>query len=293
MDQSEALPLPPGEALHGTNEITANDFVWLLGALCRLHRLAFDATLVRQQFPSPYGRAELIEAARALGFRAGEAALGQRNVAELPLPCIAFLKSGRPALVLKHDGGRFVYVEAQSEVPSARPAADFAALFAPAGILVAHEAAQDEALPGFEDEKEKFGFRWFVPALARHKEIWRDVLIASLAIQIVGLATPLFTQVIIDKVLMHKMMENLALFHAAFEFQHVIDFRGRPALTLDVFQLEAAGAIHVVLEAALAEDEVVREIHKYLEYGLTTETQREGVKIQIQINHNGTKNTKN
>ena len=29
-----------------------------------------------------------------------------------------------------------------------------------------------------------FGFRWFVPELARHKRIWRDVLLASLAIQL-------------------------------------------------------------------------------------------------------------
>jgi ATP-binding cassette, subfamily B, bacterial HlyB/CyaB len=39
-----------------------------------------------------------------------------------------------------------------------------------------------------------FGFRWFVPELLRHKAIWRDVLLASLAIQLMALATPIFTQ---------------------------------------------------------------------------------------------------
>jgi hypothetical protein len=42
-------------------------------------------------------------------------------------------------------------------------------------------------------------FSWFVPELLRHKNLWRDILLASLAIQLVGPATPLFTQVIIDK----------------------------------------------------------------------------------------------
>ena len=209
MDQSEALPLAQGEAPNASGAIATDDLVWLLGTLCRLHRLAFDAALVRQQLPPPYGRAELIEAARALGFRAGEVTLGERKVAELPLPFIAFLKSGKPALVLKHDGGRFVYVEAQGEVPNARPAADFAALFVPTGILIAHEAARDEELPGFEDEKKHFGFRWFAPALARHRDVWRDVLITSLAIQVIGLATPLFTQVIIDKVVVHHTESTL------------------------------------------------------------------------------------
>src|SRR5438445_77642 len=59
------------------------------------------------------------------------------------------------------------------------------------------------------DEARKFGFRWFVPELAKHKPIWRDVLLASLAIQLIGLATPLFTQVIIDKVVVHHTQSTL------------------------------------------------------------------------------------
>src|SRR5690606_33636642 len=50
---------------------------------------------------------------------------------------------------------------------------------------------------------------WFVPELLKHKAIWRDVLLASLAIQLVGLATPLFTQAIIDKVIVHQTQNTL------------------------------------------------------------------------------------
>jgi ABC-type bacteriocin/lantibiotic exporter with double-glycine peptidase domain len=39
-------------------------------------------------------------------------------------------------------------------------------------------------------ERKPFGFRWFVPELLKHRSIWRDVLLASLAIHLVGLATP-------------------------------------------------------------------------------------------------------
>jgi subfamily B ATP-binding cassette protein HlyB/CyaB len=55
----------------------------------------------------------------------------------------------------------------------------------------------------------KFGFRWFIPELIKHKRIWRDVLIASLAIQLVALATPLFTQVVIDKVVVNQTQSTL------------------------------------------------------------------------------------
>ncbi len=44
----------------------------------------------------------------------------------------------------------------------------------------------------------KFGFRWFIPELLKHRRIFRDVLAASFAIQLMALATPLFTQVVID-----------------------------------------------------------------------------------------------
>ena len=56
-----------------------------------------------------------------------------------------------------------------------------------------------------------FGFRWFVPELLRHKAIWRDVLLASLAIQLMALATPVFTQVVIDKVIVHQTLSTLAV----------------------------------------------------------------------------------
>jgi ATP-binding cassette, subfamily B, bacterial HlyB/CyaB len=55
----------------------------------------------------------------------------------------------------------------------------------------------------------RFGFSWFVPELLRHKKVWRDVLLASLALQMVMLVTPLLTQVIIDKVVVHRTQSTL------------------------------------------------------------------------------------
>ncbi len=77
-------------------------------------------------------------------------------------------------------------------------------------LLAAH---QDKAISPDDDlwshDPNKFGFRWFLPELLKHKSIWRDVLIASLVLQLVGLTTPLFTQVIIDKVVVHQTQSTL------------------------------------------------------------------------------------
>ena len=204
-----AAAAPPGKAARGS-ALSTEQFVWLIGALCRIHRLPFDAALLEQQYPPPHDRTQLIDAARAFGFRAGHASLGGGRVARAPLPMIAFLRpDATPGLILKHDGERILYVEAGSELPRARLTRDFEEFFEPEAILVAHQPAADAHVAGFDEQQRAFGFGWFVPELLRHRAIWRDVLFASLAIQLVGLATPLFTQVVIDKVVVHHTESTL------------------------------------------------------------------------------------
>lgn len=64
---------------------------------------------------------------------------------------------------------------------------------------------------GARDNPQTFGFRWFLPELLKHKRVWRDVLIASLFIQLLALGTPLFTQVVIDKVVVHRTQSTLVV----------------------------------------------------------------------------------
>ncbi|KAB2912149.1 MAG: peptidase domain-containing ABC transporter [Dechloromonas sp.] len=194
--------------------------LWLLGSLCSLYRIPFDPKLVAQDFPPPYRLATLHEAARRLGFKTGDTAQ-PNDWQKLPLPAIAFLRAipeahaqadvaAIPVLILKTDGNKLLYFRAGSQTPETLSVEEARLQFEPGLILVAREAAgKDEPIPGFESEKTGFGFKWFIPELLKHKAIWRDVLLASLAIQLVGLATPLFTQVIIDKVIVHQTHSTL------------------------------------------------------------------------------------
>jgi subfamily B ATP-binding cassette protein HlyB/CyaB len=54
-----------------------------------------------------------------------------------------------------------------------------------------------------------FDVSWFIPALVRYRHVLRDVLIASFFLQLLGLISPLFFQVVIDKVLVHKGLTTL------------------------------------------------------------------------------------
>jgi subfamily B ATP-binding cassette protein HlyB/CyaB len=60
-----------------------------------------------------------------------------------------------------------------------------------------------------DEEKEKFGFKWFLPSIRKHKRALIEVFVASLFIQLFGLANPLLTQVIIDKVLVQNSLSAL------------------------------------------------------------------------------------
>ncbi|HEX6155742.1 MAG TPA: ABC transporter transmembrane domain-containing protein, partial [Burkholderiales bacterium] len=184
-------------------DVTTEGFVWALGSLCRLHRIAFDPALVRKQFPPPHDLASLVRAAQACGLRAGLAGARAEALRGLPLPCLGFARAAGPALLVRVDGGELVYVSFDNTTHRL-PLSEFAAQFEPHVLLA---SAAPEEVDG--NERQEFGFRWFLPELARHRGIWRDVLLASAALQVVGLATPLFTQVVIDKVVVHQTQSTL------------------------------------------------------------------------------------
>jgi ABC-type bacteriocin/lantibiotic exporter with double-glycine peptidase domain len=52
--------------------------------------------------------------------------------------------------------------------------------------------------------QQKFGVSWFWPSLIKYRGVLFEVLVASFFIQLFGLANPLITQTIIDKVLVQN-----------------------------------------------------------------------------------------
>jgi subfamily B ATP-binding cassette protein HlyB/CyaB len=193
--------------------LSGDAFVWLLGSLCQINRLPFDPALLVQRFPAPHSTLQVVDAAKSLGFKTGDFDISRKRVQQASVPCVAFLKGEAcvPAIVVRTDSERVLYFQAGSQAPVTMPAADFAERFESVLMLVRHETqAAIEGDDGAEPVS-RFGFRWFWNELLRHKRIWRDVLAASLFIQLLALTTPLFTQVIIDKVVVHQTTNTLVV----------------------------------------------------------------------------------
>ncbi len=206
--------------MHPDTPIETADLLWALASFCGVQRLAFDARMVLHQCPPPVTIASLRHAARSLGLDTAEAAVPARELRFAALPMLAFRREGtgaRLALVLSADESTVLVAE-RDERPRDLPHAEFVRRYE-AGLLAAAAAAPSAASqepspdPALPDRP--FGLRWFVPELLRHKAVWREVIAAALALQLIALAVPLCTQVIIDKVVVHRTASTLAVILAA------------------------------------------------------------------------------
>jgi ATP-binding cassette, subfamily B, bacterial HlyB/CyaB len=114
-----------------------------------------------------------------------------------------------PAIIVQMTAENVILFEVGTNTPKTMMKAEFAARYAGASFQLALETKGIKDPDGALNKQAAFGFNWFIPELLKHKRIWRDVLIASLIIQLLGLVTPLFTQVIIDKVVVHRTQSTL------------------------------------------------------------------------------------
>jgi len=190
------------------------DFVWAAGSAASLHRIAFDASLLLAEHPAPHTAASLVRALDALGLHVSAV----RDLAGRRLPCLALLPAEAsaeprlvPAIVTEAKPERIVFFQPGRLEPSAANPAEFAAR-GPAVLLELAPAAEPLRDPeGARATGRSFGFGWFVPELLKHRTVWRDVLAASLLLQLLALAIPLLTQVVIDKVVVHRTANTLVV----------------------------------------------------------------------------------
>jgi len=59
------------------------------------------------------------------------------------------------------------------------------------------------------EASQPFGFRWFIPEILKQKAAFRDIALAAMAMHILALASPMFFQLVIDKVLVHQSISTL------------------------------------------------------------------------------------
>ncbi len=198
-----------------------------LQSLCliaRLHQVAADPAALAHQLglsPSePIEVSDLLRAAQSLGLKARKVSCGVERLALTPLPALALVRERpvegegssvtprgvRAAVLAQCDGHRVLLQEPGEEASAGRPVIEpveeFAQRWTGDLILVTSRAS----LAG---ELARFDFSWFIPSLIKHRRLLGEVLLISFMLQLFALVSPLFFQVVMDKVLVHRGLTTL------------------------------------------------------------------------------------
>ena len=184
--------------------------------MARLNGIAADPGQIAHRFgetSAAFGAEQILLAARSIGLKARRGLVGFERLVNTPLPAIALDREGGFFLIARVDA---VMDSTEGQVRKAlihdplvqRPEIiDRSALEARwTGelILVASRAS----LAG---ELSRFDFSWFIPAVVKYRRLLVEVLVASFFLQIFALVTPLFFQVVMDKVLVHHGYSTLTV----------------------------------------------------------------------------------
>jgi subfamily B ATP-binding cassette protein HlyB/CyaB len=173
--------------------------------LARFFGIPADAQQLRHQFAESekaFGEIELLRAAQHLGLKVGAHDSQWERLATTPLPALAQYKDGRYVVLARVDGERVLIQDPLETAPQTLPRTLFEASWSGRLILAAKRA-------NLRPEDRRFDFTWFIPAIVKHRKLFGEVLTASFFLQLFALLTPLFFQVVIDKVLVHKALTTL------------------------------------------------------------------------------------
>jgi HlyB family type I secretion system ABC transporter len=137
------------------------------------------------------------------------------NAQMVKIPADAICKLQAPLLIPWQDSFAVVYEITPKQLTIATPEsglrrfkpAAFAETWGEVGEVLLLQRSKTAA-------RQKFGISWFIPAVQKHKRVLIEVLIASLFVQLFGLANPLLTQLIIDKVVIQNSVATLNTFGA-------------------------------------------------------------------------------
>lgn len=178
--------------------------------LARLHGIAADQEQIAHQHAPEggcLGTSEILLAARQLGLQAKLVKTRIERLGRIPLPAVAVFKPtadapGRFVILARVEGDQVLIQCPKAGRPETLSLATFVEQWSGELILFTSRAS----LAG---EMSKFDFTWFIPAIIKYRVLLGEVLFVSLVLQCFALITPLFFQVVMDKVLVHRGFTTL------------------------------------------------------------------------------------
>jgi subfamily B ATP-binding cassette protein HlyB/CyaB len=172
--------------------------------LLRYHGQPADPGQIRHGLghSRPVDAADLVRLGRGAGLKARSLTSRPERLGSVPLPGIAAMTDGSFLVLARIDETRVLVLRPAEERPSLMARTEFEAAWTGRLILMTPRA-------GLSDLFKRFDLGWFLTAIQKYRWILSEVLLASLFLQIFALISPLFFQVVIDKVLVHRGISTL------------------------------------------------------------------------------------
>lgn len=173
--------------------------------LARFYDLPADGAQLRHQFAQTgqvLSDTDLLRAAKHLGLEAGVLTTTWNKLGGVPLPAMARRTDGRYVVLAKLEGEKVLVQDPAEGRPLILSREQFESAWSGQLLLFTKRA-------NLRLQDLKFGFTWFIPSIVKYRRFLGEVFLASFFLQLFGLLTPLFTQVVIDKVLVHKGFTTL------------------------------------------------------------------------------------
>jgi subfamily B ATP-binding cassette protein HlyB/CyaB len=174
------------------------------------YRIAADPAQLRHQLALTgrlAGAEDLLRVANFLQLKSRVIrGVDAKRLGAIPYPAIVELKDGGFAvLAVSTEKGRVRLIDPVERTAKEVSLGEAEALSSGSAILVTRR------LGGAGADPNTFGFRWFWPSIMRYRRPLAHVLVASLFVQLFALASPIFFQLVVDKVLVHKGMSTLVV----------------------------------------------------------------------------------
>ncbi len=172
-----------------------------------LHGITADEAALRREFSdAPFSVESMLLAARRLGMAAKLVTQNPARWAQAPLPAISIDRDGSFSVVAKYSdegkAGPSLLICRPGRAVERVDLATFAARGSGRVVYISPPL-------GVSRDAARFDFSWFVPAVVKYRRLLAEVLLVSLVLQIIGLATPIFFQVVMDKVLVNHAVATL------------------------------------------------------------------------------------
>jgi subfamily B ATP-binding cassette protein HlyB/CyaB len=171
--------------------------------LLRFHEQAADPAQIRHQFGSvAFGVSEILRCAKQFHLKARAVDTDWARLARTPLPAIAECRDGSFIVLGKVLDEKALIQDPQVGRPQLLSREEFEARWSGRLVLIARRAT-------LGDLGREFNIAWFLQAIHKYRRILGEVLVASFFLQLFALVSPLFFQVVIDKVLVHRGLSTL------------------------------------------------------------------------------------